>query len=355
VLVMKETDTRSALISNKMTSQKIGYVNLPSFYHDFKKNGRTSAGDLRNEIAKLKTDKVNGLILDLRDNGGGYVKDSVDIAGFFIKTGPVLQVRNRSGQREIYDDQDASILYNGPMVVLINSLSASAAEILAAALQDYQRAVIIGGPGSFGKGTIQSMIDLDQLLSSNYQSYKPLGSLKVTDNKFYRINGSSTQQKGVTADIPLPDFYQYLDTGERTLKHALPWDTVAPLAYQKYVNPKRWEFTALRARSQSRVQASAGFKQINQNILQVKKRQESTLQTLKLAQFLTEQDQLQREMEQAQKNQIAPSYLRVTSNSADLKVKRDALLRKQFDEWYRGLHRDPYLEEATFILRDMLL
>ncbi len=174
---------------------------------------------------------VDGMILDLRNNGGGALEDAVKLTGLFIQNGPVVQVKDRHSAPQVYDDRDGEISYSGPLVVLVNSLSASASEIVAAALQDYRRAVVIGGEHTFGKGTVQVMLDLDRFLAADMKQLAPLGAIALTVQKYYRITGASTQFQGVIPDIILPDLYSYLGVGEKSQKNALGWDTVAPLSF----------------------------------------------------------------------------------------------------------------------------
>ena len=222
IVILEETYTKSAVIDNK------GYINLPKFYADFSGNGgRDCSDDVKNEILKLKEEGVEGIILDLRNNGGGSLQDVVEMAGLFIKEGPIVQVKAKVGKPRVYSDTDESVYYDGPLVVMVNTYSASASEILAAAMQDYGRAVIVGGsPTTFGKGTVQRAFDLDGFVSEAYDEIKPLGALKLTLQKFYRIDGGTTQLKGVTPDIILPDTWSYLNVGEKDQEFPIPWDEI---------------------------------------------------------------------------------------------------------------------------------
>ncbi|HBL37216.1 MAG TPA: tail-specific protease, partial [Firmicutes bacterium] len=288
VVVIEETYAKSAVIKTEKNGPKVGYITLPSFYHDFNQpNGRTSSGDVRKELEKLKKEQVAGVVLDLRNNGGGALDDAVKMAGLFIESGPIVQSKDQKGDITVFRDPDAGIVYDGPLVVMVNSLSASASEIVAAALQDYGRAVIVGSDHTFGKGTVQGMVNLDYFLDYLYPrqaAYKPLGSLKLTEEKYYRINGGATQLKGVESDLILPDPYAYLEIGEKYYDYPLPWDQVKALNYQEWTGGK-WDLATLRAQSVQRIAANLNFDTVQKNIELVCKQQEESLQPLKLAKF----------------------------------------------------------------------
>lgn len=206
--------------------RKIGVITISSFYTDLSLN-------VKRELSKLESENVDGIIVDLRNNGGGLLPDAVYTTGLFIKDGPVVLVRDVNGNESAYDDTDASMLYKGPLVVLINRLSASSSEIMAAALQDYGRALIVGDT-SYGKGTVQQSRPLTRLYDLIGAD---LGSIHYTIAKFYRINGGSTQLKGVTPDIAMPTLIDVTEFGEKTEPNALNWDKIAPSKYQKYSDP----------------------------------------------------------------------------------------------------------------------
>lgn len=234
VVIVEETYAKSAVLGQGENQPRFGYIDLPTFYHDFNNpRGRSSSGDLAKEIAKLKAAKIGGIILDLRNNGGGALDDAVKMAGLFFKQGPVVQVRDGRNQINILRDTDEDIAWNGPTVVMINGFSASASEIVAAALQDYGRAVVIGTDTTFGKGTVQTLVDLDGYLPQSYHEMRPIGTLKMTIQKFYRVNGGSTQFRGVVPDILIKDAYANMEMGENSLDHALPYDSVKALPVEK--------------------------------------------------------------------------------------------------------------------------
>lgn len=355
VVVIEETFAKSAVITNKKTGRKFGYLILPAFYRDFKTNGaaRNCSDDVRKELEKLKDEKVDGIIFDLRNNGGGALEDAVKISGFFIKNGPIVQVKNREAKGEVWRDVDPEVVYSGPLVVLLNSFSASASEIMAAALQDYNRAVIIGSPNTFGKGTVQTFVNLDQIISDKFNFLKPLGSLKLTIQKFYRINGESTQSKGVIADITLPDSNSYLQVGEKTLDYPLPWDTMDAVSYKKWESQK-YDFVFLKQKSTRRVQASKGFKLINDTIARIKKEKENSLQTLKLSSFLEEQETLRQESEKLKNAQTELPNLKLATPGNPIDPKRDPEKAQKAKDWLKQLGMDVYVGEAQNILSDTL-
>lgn len=345
VVVIEEAYARSAVISNKKSGNKFGYISLPSFYRDFNsKEARSSALDVRKELQKLNQEKVKGIILDLRNNSGGALDDAVEMTGLFIKDGPVVQTRDKTGKIQIYTDTDATIVSDAPMVVLVNSLSASASEILAAALQDYGRAVIVGSPHTFGKGTVQSLIDLDYLLSDDFAQYKPMGSLKMTTQKYYRINGGSVQFRGVKSDIELPDPYGYLEIGEEHSDHALSWDTISPLRYQKWKGAP-FDLEILRQRSVERLKSNEAFNVVNTVITQIKTESNRTKQSLNLAEALKERTQRKAQATRLNEAQHHPTQVKVTTSLP----KND-----QIETWLKQVGEDIYIEEASNILSDII-
>ncbi|TAD88155.1 MAG: tail-specific protease [Bacteroidetes bacterium] len=228
-IVQEEAYARSAIIEKD--NKKIGFIHLQDFYADFDDpNGAYCARDVEKEIRKLKAENVDGIVLDLRFNGGGSLSEVIKMVGFFIEDGPVVQVKDRDGAVTVSNDRDKSVLYNGPFAVMINEYSASASEIFAAAIQDYGRGTVIGSQ-SFGKGTVQRNIGLDRD-AGYFMPTSELGTLKVTLQKFYRINGGSTQLEGVKPDIVMPDNWEFMDNKERSYENALPWDQVAKAAYR---------------------------------------------------------------------------------------------------------------------------
>lgn len=296
IIVLEETYAQSAIV--EQGKNKIGYIKLPSFYADFtpgKTSGRACAEDIRKELEKLKSEKVTGVVLDLRDNGGGSLVEVIKMVGLFIPQGPVVQVKTRSQAVSPYDDQDGGkVTYDGPLVVMINENSASASEIFAAAIQDYKRGVIVGTYSrSFGKGTVQNFFDLDDNMVKGENDMKPLGSVKVTIQKFYRINGGSTQLKGVAPDIQLPGFYSLFEYGEKDLDYPMEWDQVPVLTYTSWKNAP--DYAKLQKNSATRVSASASFGLVTTKSKQLKRERDITMESLLLTDFLASQKKIEEE------------------------------------------------------------
>ncbi|MDO5674856.1 MAG: carboxy terminal-processing peptidase [bacterium] len=244
VVRLEETYVKSALLHTGQ-GKAIGYIRIPSFYRDFNADGkqgppRNATDDTRRIIRQLKNSGIEGLILDLRNNGGGALDDAVSISGLFLPGGPVVQVRDGEGAITVRADEDLSVEYGGLMVVLVNQFSASASEILAAAMQDYGRAMVIGSKHTHGKGTVQAMMDLNRYLPlfRSRSKVSDLGALKMTIQKFYRINGGSTQFRGVSPDLVVPSMLDHLESGEQYMDYALPWDQVLPVPYQIWQGPR---------------------------------------------------------------------------------------------------------------------
>ncbi len=232
-IVQDEGYARSTLLKTT-EGENMGYIWLPDFYANFEDpNGARSARDVARAIQKLKENNIEGLIIDLRYNGGGSLQDVIQMVGMFIEDGPVVQVKGRDGAASVYQDKDKSVLYDGPLVVMINEFSASASEIFAAAIQDYGRGIIVGSQ-SFGKGTVQRQIGLDNRLSGYFSGNSDLGSLKLTLQKFYRINGGSTQRNGVVPDIILPDRYEFFESREKNNPNALPYDVINKAPFKSW-------------------------------------------------------------------------------------------------------------------------
>lgn len=345
IVVLEETYARPALLVREDPAGKFGYIYLPSFYRDFSNpEGRNSAGDIRRILEKLDEEKVDGIILDLRDNGGGSFTDALQIAGFFIDTGPLLQVRNRE-QVDVFMDYQSGVLYDGPMVVMVNSFTASAAEILAAVLQDYNRAVIVGNR-TFGKGSIQTVVDLDRFVTTKPRGFTPLGSLKLTIQQFYRVTGEPIQYQGVTPDIPLPDPYGYIEIGERRLEYALPGEAIEPVSYDKW--GVQFDLAALQKKSSRRVQDEEFFQQVVAYVDKVKEQQQDTKQPLKFDEVLAEQERRRKEREEFQQLQFRTA-LQVFGLPGGSGVSEEKL-----QDWYKQLQGDMIIGEAAYLLGDLV-
>jgi len=348
IVNLDETFVKSSVVQKN--GKKFGVINLPKFYIDFSdKNFRDSAKDMEKEIANLKKENVEGLLIDLRNNGGGSLKTAIEIAGLFISEGPVVQVKYRGEKARVQDDKDPKIQWNGPLVVLVNELSASASEIFAAAMQDYNRAVIIGGNQTYGKGTVQNILPINQF----YPDYKEdLGFLKMTIQKFYRVNGGSTQIEGVYSDIAMPDRYSYMKFGERDLDGALAWDKV-PKANYTPVNSYE-NFSDVVNKSKERIMQNPNFSLINEYAKWLKKGQDDTTYSLNFKQFTKEAKKHQKEGEQFKSVFKFDSDLKFTSPQSELPlIKNDVIDGDKRTAWHQNLAKDIYINEALNVLSEL--
>ncbi len=350
-IVQEETFARSAIVKNG--SEKIGYIYLPEFYADFEHaNGARCSLDVANEIKKLKEEKVDGIIMDLRNNGGGSLYDVVQMAGLFIEEGPIVQVKDREGkQPQVLKDKDRSVLYDGPLAVMVNEFSASASEIFAAAIQDYNRGVIIGSTSTYGKGTVQRNIGLDfasNLLGSNSE----LGTVKLTLQKFYRINGGSTQLKGVSSDIVLSDKYEQLKLREKDDPDALPWDEISKANYTPW-NPG-YDITTIKKLEQDRLSNSDVFKTIRANSEWLEK-QNDREHSLQLEKYRQEQKAIQATVKQNETLEKLKDSLDVSFVPRDQNMfSNDKTKQERFNNWLKGLTKDIYLDQAVKVMNDMI-
>lgn len=352
VVVIEETYAQSATINDN--GKKIGYIKLPSFYADFNDNGgRSSASDVKAELEKLKKENIQGLVLDLRFNGGGSLTDAVDMAGLFIDSGPVVQVRGRQGSPTVLNDKDPRTQYTGPMVVLVNKFSASASEILAAAIQDYKRGVVMGSTSTYGKGTVQRIFDLDDALPAEFNNIKPFGSLKLTTQKFYRINGGSTQFKGVTSDIILPDPYSYLDQGEKESDYPLKWDEIAPARYKTWAEAPA--IAKLNEASKKRVATDPSFRLMNEMVQRMVQRKNETTVSLKLTNYKAEQDKAKIESDKFEAAQKAAQTINIAPLAFDLQQQSgDSVKINRASRFVKPLKKDMTLREAVAVIKDEL-
>ena len=354
VVIVEETYAKSAIINHKGLNKKFGYIYLPKFYRDFNKsNARNASDDIRKELIKMNENKIGSVILDLRNNGGGALKDAVDASGLFIESGPIVQIKRQSGPAHVLKDQDPAIVYKGKVVVLVNKFSASASEILAGALQDYGRAIIVGSDSTFGKGTVQSVIDLDRFASASSLAYRPLGALKYTLQKFYRVNGESTQYKGVVPDIILPDTFGHLDVGEKSLDYSMKWDKVDKLKFTPW-SEKAFNKQVLNNKSVTRRNASPRFQMIYKNMQRFKKRKDQTQQKLNLKGLLVEQDRLAAENKKYDSLDKPITHMKIERVPVEGKLVPLTKGRAEsLKDWHKQLTKDTYLQEAVYILNDM--
>ena len=347
---LEETFVKSSVVEKD--GKKYGIIDLPKFYISFDdQNFRDSAKDMAQEIERLKEENVDGLLIDLRNNGGGSLKTAIEIAGLFISEGPVVQVKYRGEKPVVKNDQDSKIQWDGSLVVLVNELSASASEIFAAAMQDYNRAVIIGGNQTYGKGTVQNVLPINQF----YPNYKKdLGFLKMTIQKFYRINGGSTQMEGVYSDIAIPNRYSYMKFGERNMDGALKWDMV-PQAKYAQVNSYR-NFSDVVNTSKERIANDPQFKLVNQYAKWLKRQQDDSTYSLNYKDYVDDLNQREKYAERfnsvfeydSKLAFLSPAYEKpLVADNTDLREKRKI--------WHKNLSKDMYIAEALNVLSSLKL
>lgn len=354
-VIIDASFARSVIIDVPETIENIGYIKLPKFYSSFeRKGGNSCAEDIKVELEKLTAQNVNGIILDLRNNGGGSLNDVVKMSGLFIEEGPIVQVKPREKKPYVYQDTDSSVQYDGPLIVMVNSYSASASEILAAALQDYNRALIVGSNSTFGKGTVQRFFNLDKAISGA-RDMKPLGELKLTMQKFYRINGGSTQLKGVVPDIILPDRFSYVDVGEKDYDFAMPWTEIAPVTYNQNVYQLK-DVDKLASNSQSRIDASEQFSLIKENAQKIMDDKDKSQYPLDVDAFAAVMDQSELESEKFKElMKDSLETLSIKNLDVDLEyIQTDESRVARNDDWIDGLYHDIYVEETLLIMRDLI-
>jgi len=352
VVILAETYAKSAIVKNE-SGARVGYIYLPKFYADFNRTGgRAAADDVKKELVKLKAEGIDGVVLDLRGNGGGSLRDAIEMTGHFIDNGPVVQVKSRYSKPEVMIDRKPGQVYDGPLVVMLNHFSASASEILAAAIQDYDRGIIMGTTGSFGKGTVQRFVNLDRMVTSNNAGLKPMGSVKVTTQKFYRINGGATQLKGVESDIVMPDRYNLLDMGEREQDFVMPWDEIPAAEYEIW---KPWyNEKAIINSSEARISQDEVAMKIKDNSKRLKEQSDDTQVTLNYDAFLAEKEELDKESEAFKELMKPIEGLTVENVSIDLEeIGQDTVKVDLNEKWLKKLGKDVFLNEAVNVVSDM--
>ncbi|MBK6383871.1 MAG: carboxy terminal-processing peptidase [Chitinophagaceae bacterium] len=348
-IVQDETYARSAIV--KEGSSKIGYIFLPEFYADFDRpNGPRSFVDVAKEVAKLKEEKVDGIVIDLRNNGGGSLYDVVQMAGLFIDEGPIVQVKDRENKPSVLKDKDKNVLYTGPLAVMVNEFSASASEIFAAAIQDYNRGVIIGSTSTYGKGTVQRNIGLDETGLS--LSNSDLGTVKLTLQKFYRINGGSTQLKGVYSDIVLPDNLEHLKVREKDNEDALPWDEITKATYNNWNSG--YDLKTIQQLAYQRLDNDPSFKLIKESSEWLSKQNDKQY-SLQIDKYRNDQKTVRTTIKQLEtllklKDSLNVSPLSGEENRYD----NDKSKKDRFAQWIKGLQEDIYLDQAIKVMNDMI-
>ena len=349
-IVQDEKFAKSIIIQSE--KGKIGYIFLPEFYADFDNpKGSRCSIDVAREIIKLKEAKVDGIVLDLRNNGGGSLYDVVQMVGLFIDQGPVVQVRDRDGKPQVLNDRDKTVLYDGPFAVMVNEFSASASEIFAAAIQDYHRGVIIGSTTTYGKGTVQRNIPLDKNTGMNDLG-GTMGSVKLTLQKFYRINGGSTQLRGVSSDIVLPDLYEHYKIREKDQPDALAWDEMPKADYTtwKYA----YDINNIRTTSTERTNTNVAFNTILKNAAWLDK-QNDKMFPLNLKTYQEEQKMIRATVKQIDSVSKLTVPMSISTLSQDtLKYSLDKDKGDRYKQWVDIRKTDIYLREAINVMDDMI-
>ncbi len=352
-VVLEEGRAKSVLLKVEPEGAEVGYIRLPKFYFRAdKKPG--CAEDIKDEVEKLTSEGAQGIILDLRNNGGGSLSEVVDMSGLFIDEGPIVQVKSREKRPYVLEDEDPSVLYEGPLIIMVNHFSASASEIIAAALQDYDRAIIVGSSSTFGKGTVQRFHELDRFIIGN-NDLKPFGEVKITTQKFYRVNGGSTQLKGVVPDVVLPSPYNYIKAGEKDLETPLAWSEIEPVEHSQTVRslPER---ELLAEASRERVKSHPGFALIEERAAMLKEQEEELLKYPLSLEGYTQGYKFREEKNARFKNMYKASQpLDVRNLESEINhINADETRKATNEDFVKVVRNDIYVEETLNILRDML-
>jgi carboxyl-terminal processing protease len=350
VVEIEETYAKSSTVIKN--GKSYGVINLPKFYFDMQDyDERNAASDIKKELIRLNEIGAEGLVIDLRNNGGGSLSTVVDIAGFFIENGPVVQVRDAKNNTEVLKDTDADVIWDKPLVILVNELSASASEILAAAMQDYNRAVVIGSKQTYGKGTVQNVVDLNRWMRNN-STFGDMGALKITTQKFYRINGGSTQLKGVESDVAVPDRYSYIDIGERDYENPMPWDKIAPADYKAWRGYSNLDKVI--ASSRDRLSNNAQIQLIDENAKWINAQRNQNTYSLNYDRY---------DKEMAELENMSEKFDNINNYKSDLTYRslpyeeslmaQDSSLTQKRKRWHESLSKDVYVQEAINVLQDL--
>ena len=349
IVILEESYAKSAII--KKNKKNFGLIQLPKFYVDFKDySKRNAATDVKKALEQFKMNSVDGVVIDLRNNGGGSLKTVVDMAGYFIDQGPVVQVKSTGGRKEVLEDTDPSLIWDGPLVILVNKFSASASEILAAALQDYRRAIILGSDQTYGKGTVQNVVDLNRIIAAN--QFGDLGALKVTTDKFYRINGGSTQLEGVKSDIVFPSRYNSIDIGEKDQSNPLAWDRISPANYSSWTS--NVEYNNVILKSKNRIENNPLIKLILEQGKWIKIKQNDFDYNLDYKSYIKVRDEDRLYSKRFDVLESFDSGLSITwlpDPIKEVESKEDLSTRR--GNWAEGLKKDMYIDEAVNILDDL--
>lgn len=353
VVILEAGLAKSLLLKGKDKKATMGYIRLPRFYFSRGDQGRKCATDVRHEIEKLQTQNIEGLIIDLRDNRGGSLRETLEMIGLFIEAGPALQREAQDRSTKTFYDKDSTVLYKGELVILVNGFSGSASELFSGILQDYDRAVVVGSKSTFGKGTIQNLRSLDRedIIDS---TFFPLGNLKMTVAKFYRVSGASTQLKGVTSDIVLPDMNSFIKVGEKAQAHPLPWTEIETLEYSQAVN-RNPNLEQVKKNSAARVQKSQGFKGVLDKAKAKKERLDYSMVSLNYDKYKVAQNIARPNGGRANNRTKGLIEIQVNNLPQDKETIQSDIDRKQRnEEWIGKIRTDIYVEECVFILEDLL-
>ena len=349
VVEIEETYAKSSTVERN--GELFGVINLPKFYFDMENyNERNAASDIKKELERFNEAGAEGLVLDLRNNGGGSLSTVVDIAGFFIEKGPVVQVRDAENNTEVLRDKDSNVIWDKPLVILVNELSASASEILAAAMQDYKRAVVIGSKQTYGKGTVQNVVDLNRWMRNS--SFGDMGALKITTQKFYRINGGSTQLKGVESDVSVPDRYSYIDIGERDYENPMPWDKIKAADYKVWMGYSNLDEVV--SASKERLSNNAQIQKIDENAKWIKSQRDQNKYSLNYEEYNGEMTKVENMAEKF--DDINNYNTNLTYKSLPYEealMQKDSSLTQKRQRWHESLSKDVYVEEAIHVLQDL--
>ncbi len=349
VVELEETYAKSTLI--KKGEKTYGLIYLPQFYFDMNNyNNRNAASDIKKEIERLKKQGIEGLIIDIRDNGGGSLRTAIDLGGLFIKNGPIVQVASTGEPKKVLKDTDNGVIWDGSLVILVNEFSASSSEIFAASMQDYKRAIIIGSKQTYGKGTVQNLVDLNRWLRNNNMG--DLGALKLTTQKFYRVNGGSTQLEGVKSDVVIPDRYSYIEAGERDFDNPLPYDKISPANYTPWTGYANYE-TAIE-NSKKRIAENNFVKVLDQEAKWVKEKRDENYVALNIDDYKAEVEKRREELKQFESVDEYDNKLNYQSLPYEINLmKQDTTLKEKRKRWHKNLSKDLYVNEAVNVLEDL--
>ncbi|MFQ3369067.1 MAG: carboxyl-terminal processing protease [Flavobacteriaceae bacterium] len=349
IVQMEETYAKSSIVER--LDSKYGLINLPKFYFDFDDySERNAASDIKKEIIRLKEEGIEGLILDLRNNGGGGLKPAVDMAGLFIEEGPIVQVQSFEKKKQILKDRDRSIVWDGPLVILVNELSASSSEILAAAMQDYKRAIIIGSKQTYGKGTVQNVLDLNRMIRSNTNG--DMGAFKFTIQKYYRINGGSVQLEGVKSDIVIPNRYSYIDFGEKEQDNPLEWDEITPVEFTPWSS--NFDYSSAIQKSKLRIKSNEYLKLIDDNAKWIKSIRDTEEFSLNYFNYTDKIKADELTSKSFDKLKDFKTNLEFKSLPYEVMLfEKDSTLKLKRTRWHKNLAKDLYIDEALNVLSDL--